>query len=301
MAPVKKLSHKERGLKKSPWITHGIHNSMNKRDYLYKKFTLENDPGLKSALKISYNSYRNRIITLLRISKKQYFSQYFEEHNTNIKKTWEAICDIINVSKKSSKKINKIVHNSQHITDNRGIADAINNFYTGIGSSIEAKIPQSKKSFQAYLGDSNPNSICLEECTLEEITKLINSINVSKACGPFSIPSKLLKEFSNIFSPVLKILVNKSIKEGVFPKLLKYALVCPIYKKSDKTECANYRPISILSNLSKIFERAMYNRIDNFLDENNIIYDLQFGFRKNHSTNHALLGIVEKIRNNMDN
>jgi len=301
MAPVKKLSHKERGLKKSPWITHGILNSMNKRDYLYKKFTLENDPGLKSALKISYNSYRNRIITLLRISKKQYFSQYFEEHNTNIKKTWEAIRDIINVSKKSSKKINKIVHNSQHITDNRGIADAINNFYTGIGSSIEAKIPQSKKSFQAYLGDSNPNSICLEECTLEEITKLINSINVSKACGPFSIPSKLLKEFSNIFSPVLKILVNKSIKEGVFPKLLKYALVCPIYKKSDKTECANYRPISILSNLSKIFERAMYNRIDNFLDENNIIYDLQFGFRKNHSTNHALLGIVEKIRNNMDN
>ena len=99
----------------------------------------------------------------------------------------------------------------------------------------------------------------------------------------------------------MTVLVNKSLKEGVFPKLLKYALVCPFYKKSDKTKCANYRPISLLSNLSKIFERAMYNRIDQFLDENNIFYDLQFGFRKKHSTNHALLSIVEKIRNNMDN
>ena len=56
-----------------------------------------------------------------------------------------------------------------------------------------------------------------------------------------------------------------------------------------------------LSNLSKIFERAMYNRIDYFLDQNNTIYDLQFGFQKKHSTNHALLSIVERIRSNMDN
>ena len=301
MAPVKKLSRKEIGLKRSPWITHGILKSMNQRDYLYKKFSLEKDPCIKSTLKTSYNTYRNRIIALLRISKKQYFSNYFEEHNTDIKKTWEAIRNLINVSKKSSTKINKIIHENQHITENKGIADTINNFYTGIGSSIEAKIPQSKKSFQEYLGNSNFSSICLDECTLEEISKLINNINVSKSCGPFSIPTKLLKEFSNVLSPVLTVIVNKSIKEGVFPKLLKYALVCPFYKKADKTKCANYRPISLLSNLSKIFERAMYNRIDQFLDENNILYDLQFGFRKKHSTNHALLSIVEKIRNNMDN
>ena len=301
MAPVKKLTRKEAGLKRSPWITNGILKSMNHRDYLYKKFTLENDPSIKLTLKNSYNVYRNRIIALLRVSKKQYFSNYFEEHNTNIKKTWEAIRNIINVSKKSSTKINKIIHNNQHITENKGIADTINTFYTNIGSSIEAKIPHSKKSFQEYIGNSNFSSICLNECSLEETTKLINNLNVSKSCGPFSIPTKLLKEFSNILSPILTVLVNKSLKEGVFPNLLKYALVCPFYKKSDKTKCANYRPISLLSNLSKIFERAMYNRIDQFLDEYNIIYDLQFGFRKKHSTNHALLSIIEKIRSNMDN
>ena len=208
---------------------------------------------------------------------------------------------MINVSKKSSTKINKIIHNNQHITDNKGIADSINNFYTNVGSSVEAKIPGSKKSFQDYLGNSNHMPILLNECSLDEVIKLINNISISKACGPFSIPTKILKEFSNILSPIITVLVNKSLKEGIFPNLLKSALVCPIYKKSDKTKCENYRPISLLSNLSKIFERVMYNRINNFLDTNSIIYDLQFGFRKKHSTNHALLSIIETIRHNMDN
>jgi retron-type reverse transcriptase len=77
--------------------------------------------------------------------------------------------------------------------------------------------------------------------------------------------------------------------------------VCAIFKKGDKTKCANYRPISLLSNISKIFERIMYNRIEDFLDEYDIIYEYQFGFRKKHSTNHALLSIVESIRKDLDN
>ena len=158
---------------------------------------------------------------------------------------------MINVSKKSSTKINKIIHNNQHITDNKDIADTISNFYTNVGSSLEAKIPQPKKSFREYLGNSNHRPISLNECSLDEVVKLINNISISKACGPFSIPTKILKEFSNILSPIITVLVNKSLREGVFPKLLKSALVCPIYKKSDKTKCANYRPISLLSNLSK--------------------------------------------------
>ena len=77
---------------------------MNKRDYLYKQFTMEKDPALKLSFKTSYNTYRNRVIKLLRISKKQYFSNYFEKNNANIKKTWQAIRDIINVSKKTGNK-----------------------------------------------------------------------------------------------------------------------------------------------------------------------------------------------------
>ena len=79
-----------------------------------------------------------------------------------------------------STKINKIIHNNQHITDNKDIADTINKFYTNIGSTIEAKIPQSKKSFQDYLGSSNCSPLSLDECSLEEITKMVNSINIRR-------------------------------------------------------------------------------------------------------------------------
>ena len=96
-------------------------------------------------------------------------------------------------------------------------------------------------------------------------------------------------------------ILNKSLAEGTFPDLLKLASVCPIYKKNDRTKCANYRPISLLSNLSKIFKRTMYNRIELFLSEFDTLYRLQFGFRKKHSTEHAILSIVEEIRKNLDN
>ena len=131
----------------------------------------------------------------------------------------------------------------------------------------------------------------------EEIQKL----NVSKAAGPFSIPSKILKTFQVVLIEPLTSIVNKSLFEGTFPTLLKVASVCPIFKKDDNKKCSNYRPISLLSNLSKIFERTMYNRIELFINDLDLIYPKQFGFRKEYSTNHALLSIVEQIRKNLDN
>ena len=110
-----------------------------------------------------------------------------------------------------------------------------------------------------------------------------------------------MKEYSQTLVSPLTCIINKSIREGVFPALLKSALVCPILKKGEKTKCENYRPISLLSNISKVFERVYYNKLEQFLNDNDIIYKLQFGFRKKYSTNHALLSITDKIRGFLDN
>ena len=88
--------------------------------------------------------------------------------------------------------------------------------------------------------------------------------------------------------------------KGVFPSLLKEADVCPIHKKNEMSKCENYWPISLLSNISKIFERVVYSRLDNFLTTSEITYKFQFGFRKQYSTNHALLSIVEQIHKELD-
>ena len=216
-----------------------------------------------------------------------------------MKKTWEGIRDLINVTKKTSTNITKLFKDKV-ISDNRDISNTINNFFVNIGTSVESKIPPSQKPFNEYLNARNPISLTLLECTEEEVNDIIKKFSVSKSCGPFSIPSSILKEFAPYFLLPITNIINKSLHEGVFPESLKAALVCPIFKKGDKKSCANYRPISLLSNISKIFERVMYNRVEHFLSEHDIIYDLQFGFRKKYSTNHALLSIVEKIRTNLD-
>ena len=163
------------------------------------------------------------------------------------------------------------------------MAESLNDFFVNIGKSVEAKIPKSKQSFFTY--------------TSIELVSIIKNMKSSKACGPYSIPTNLLIEFSDQLVHPLASIINMSITEGVFPSFCKEADVCPIHKKSEKTKCENYRPISLLSNISKIFERVMYDRLDNFLTSLEIIYKFQFGFRKTYSTNHALLSIVEQIRN----
>ena len=92
-----------------------------------------------------------------------------------------------------------------------------------------------------------------------------------------------------------------SFKEGIFPSLNKQAIVCPIHKKEAIKRCETYRPISLLPNMSKIFERLMYMRLEDFLNSSHIMYKFQFGCRKGYSTNHALLSIVEQIRNALHN
>ena len=174
-----------------------------------------------------------------------------------MKKTWDGIRNLINVSKKSTTNINEIVHGDQTFTNNKSIAKALNDYFVNIGPSIEEKIPKGKSSFQSYLGDQNPVALTLNPCDADEVADIISTFGTSKASGPYSIPTNLLKEFSQHFSEPISIIVNKSLQEGVFPQSLKIALVCAIFKKNDKTKCENYRPISLLSNISKILERAM--------------------------------------------
>ena len=105
---------------------------------------------------------------------------------------------------------------------------------------------------------------------------------------------------SDISIPLSKIF-NLSMKLGAHPDCLKLAKVIPIHKKESKLLCSNYRPISLLSNIDKIIEKVMYSRVYEFLNINNLIYPLQFGFRQYHSTSHALLHLTEKIMNSLDN
>ena len=93
---------------------------------------------------------------------------------------------------------------------------------------------------------------------------------------------------------------NLSFKQGIFPKKLKIARVIPVFKSGDDTNISNYRPISILPCFSKILERIMYNKLYSYLEKNNILYNKQFGFKTGHSTDHAILHLVQIIFQGFD-
>ena len=104
----------------------------------------------------------------------------------------------------------------------------------------------------------------------------------------------------NDISDQLAVLLNLSFTSGSFPTIFKTSKVTPIYKQDSKLTCSNYRPISLLSIIDKILERIVYNRLYNFFQDNKLVYNLQFGFRQNHPTAHALLHLTKKIREQLD-
>ena len=125
--------------------------------------------------------------------------------------------------------------------------------------------------------------------------------NTSKKTGPNSIPNKVIKLISNYISTPIMNICNKTFTTGIFPEILKTSKVIPIHKKDSKLKVSNYRPISLLSDINKILEKLMFNRLYNFLEIHNCIYELQFGFRAKHSTNHVILSMGQEIKESMDN
>ena len=130
--------------------------------------------------------------------------------------------------------------------------------------------------------------------TVDECMNLIKNLKCKKQSrNTVSIP--LIKENSSIISPILCEILNGCFNQGVFPNCLKCATVVPIFKSGDACQLGNYRPISLLPTFSKIYEKALYNRIIKFLNKFSILSLYQYGFRKSLSTECAVLKMVEYL------
>jgi retron-type reverse transcriptase len=133
-----------------------------------------------------------------------------------------------------------------------------------------------------------------------EIKNIIMSIKNSSACGIDQIPITVIKSVVDCISSVLASLINHSISKEIFPDALKIAKVIPIYKAGDKSLISSYRPISLLTTFSKVFEKVILKRLENFLEKHKLLSDNQFGFRKNRSTQLALTSYLDKLTEALD-
>ena len=296
-APLKKLTPKEVKLEHKPWITNEIKKMIKIRDRIFQR--KKRKPN-NEEIKRLYNLFRNRVIRELKKSKKNYYTQYFEENKTNIKKTWDGIRSIINIKNSKQTTINQIKVKDRVINNHKEIAETLNNFFVNVGPNTEKEIPKNPKvKPEKYLKNRNQLNFLIAHISNEEVLDIISQLEI-KSTGPQSIPIKLLKIIPDLILVPLCKIINHSFITGVFPEVLKICKVIPIHKGGSTEELNNYRPISLLSIFDKIIEKLMHIRLYNFLQEHNILYQNQFGFRKNNSTTFALLDITEKIKETID-
>ena len=182
------------------------------------------------------------------------------------------------------------------MTDPTKISNCFNNYFSTIADSIldECKY-KGDGNFSKYLHDPVPNSISFDPVDGDEISSIINKLKKHKASGPTSIPTDILQYLSHDFARPLSWIANISFSTGIHPDRLKIAKVIPIYKKASKLK-TNFSSFQF----SKIFEKLVFSRVYKFLDKYDCLYELQFGFRAKHSTDHALINISEQIRQILD-
>ena len=191
------------------------------------------------------------------------------------------------------------MHKNNEFENDNDIAEAFNNFYGSIAESTKSKIIRTNTTFEEFMPRRNQNTFFIDPTTSVEIADLIRNLNVNSAVGPGSIRTDILKLISPTISPLLSKIFNECFTEGIFPDCLKTAQITPVYKKDSLIEIENYRPISLLSNIGKLIEKLLHERIYKFLEKENLLYSKQFGFRKHHNTSHAIIALTESIRKSL--
>lgn len=293
---VRNLPRRQRTIK--PWITPGLLKCIRNRDRLYKKYKKSPE---KQANKITYTRYRNFCNSLLKKLKHSYEKNEFEKAKNKPKATWEVIKKITNTYSKSSTPIELL----QLSSDPMASLNKVNHFFSSVGASLANNIQNTSKEGYNLPSQSSPlesqlNSLTILDVDVNEINKIILGLRNDSAVGWDGISASVIKSSRLALAPIITHVCQLCLSAGVFPNTLKKALVHPIHKGGEKDNMTNYRPISVLTTMSKILEKVLNDRLVGFLTKYNIIAQNQYGFCKGKSTEDAVLHLTEKISKTLD-
>ena len=281
------------------WMTKSILNCSSKLSKLYSKSIGKSPDSVEMQ---QYKTYQTTLNAVRRKARYTYMDLKLNRCVNNMKKTWKELNNII--GKTNDKRNISSIFKSQSnelISDKNEIANQFGEFFSSIGKNIAKTLPNTNQDFKQFMKTPNRNSIFLEPTDEHEVKKIILNMKNKNSAGVDTISATILKKINAAIMKPLAILINKSMTEGVFPKELKVAKVTPIYKGKDKTEFNNYRPISLLNVISKIYEKIMHNRLYKFCDRFKILHEGQYGFRTGRSTIDALTELCGKIYKGIDN
>ena len=280
---------------KSPWITTILKKRMNVRDRLKKK-------AIKTENTSIWNQFRklkNQVNQEIKSAKKAYYNNAFNNCAGDQRKTWKTINEL--TSRKSNKTvIYEIQYQGQKTNSQAEVSELLNTFFVEIGPSLSRNVANVDTTYEEFLCATTKEFI-FEKTTTAHILSLLSKLCKSKATGLDKISAKLLKECPDLIAESLTLIFNQSLSTGIFPDEWKSARVTPLYKNSGKrNDPTNYRPISVIPVVAKVFERVVYDQLYHYLTENCIISPYQSGFRSLHSTVTALLEATDSWAMNID-
>ena len=225
-----------------------------------------------------YKQYSNKLNTIKYKAKKSFYVDLFEEcfiHN-NQRKIWSTINSLLHTKSDNSSNPSKLRINDIVLNNPVQLADCFNHHFSEVGTKLANNLPPSSVfAVNDYLTKRVFPTIFLEPVASANI---INDLKTNKAGGYDMISCYFIKLSSSILIPILVSLINASFSLGIFPDDLKVSKVIPLFKKGDRLDINNYRPISLLTCFSKIFEKAIFTRLSNFLDKHSYLFIYLFSF-----------------------
>ena len=231
-------------------------------------------------------------------AKKSYYLKSFKACDGNSRKTWE-----IEVTGRKSEKaiINELEFEDKKLIDPTEIAEGFNKFFAEIGPKLSENIEDIDTCFDEFVNQSISGNFTFQQISPSLVSSHLRKLCMRKATGLDTVSARLLRECFDLISDSLALIFNRSIETSIFPDEWKSARITPLYKKcGNRSDPSNYRPISIIPVVAKVFERIVYDQLYRYLTENKLLCCYQSGFRTLHSTVTALIEATDSWSLNVD-
>ena len=289
-----KISQKKGKKSVQPWITKGLRKCLNKQRSLYKSFLKDRS---NVQLIETYKRYKQCLQKTLRHAKNNYYSTLCMKHKGNTKKLWGIINSVIKRKADKTSLVDCLEIDNILVYDSHRIANEFGKYFASVGETLTKGTKPAKNSIEYYISKitESPVTMFLYPTDTLEIVKLIDSLKAKNSSGHDHISNCLLKGIKDGITTPLTLVINKSLKEGIFPSRMKIVDVVPLYKSKTKQVKTNYRPISLLPTLSKLLEKVRYNCTYQFMEKTSQFYDGQYGFRSKHSCENAIQNLLGDV------
>lgn len=285
------------------WINIRIIDKIKRKNQLY--LTHKKSPR-DEIVKQEFLIEKKVVSEEIQKTKSEYYQKQFLACKKHPKKMWRLINCLSHNKIKEELMPCKLEKGSTVLTDGNEICEYFNEFFATIGPTLAEAIPLKYHNNKIYTRAVNnaqqlfTTLTSFSSVTKSEVLKIIDSLDINTSSGIDKINTKTIKCVKYLIVDELINCINNCLEQGKFPDELKVAKVTPIYKSGSRFDPGNYRPISVLPVLSKIFEKILYNRLEAYLNSIHFLSAKQYGFRPKSNTLSATVDLISKVKNNID-